>query len=70
MEDAKQMLHVQGWRGNKRSYTFALSESKYIVAAGFCSFSCVVGDEFICEGGALKLEWFLGWEKKEKGLES
>ena len=70
MEDAKQMLHVQGWRGNKRSYTFALSESKYIVAAGFCSFSCIVGDAFICEGGALKLEWFLGWEKMEKGLES
>ena len=56
MEDAKQMLYVQGWRGNGRSYSVALFKSKLIVAVGLCSISCVVGDAFICERGALKLE--------------
>ena len=67
MEDAKQMLHVR--RGNERSYSFALSESKHIVAAGFCSISFMVGDALFSERGALKLKWLLGWQKKEKGLD-
>ena len=70
MEDAKQMLHVQSRRGNRREYFFALSESNHIVAANFCSISCTMGDAFFCERGALKLEWLLGWQKKERGLES
>ena len=56
MEDAKQMLHVQGWRGNMRSYSIVLFESKLIVAVGFCSISYTMDDAFICERGAIKLE--------------
>ena len=50
------MLHVQGWRGNESSYFVALYESKHIVAAGFCSILCTMGDAFFYERGALKLE--------------
>ena len=50
------MLHVKGCRGNESSYFVALSESKLIVAISFCSISCTVGDAFICQKGALKLE--------------
>ena len=56
MEDAKQMLHVQGWRGNMRSYSIVLSESKLIVAVVLCYISYTMDDVFICERGALKLE--------------
>ena len=56
MEDGKQMLHVQGKKRNMISYFFALFDSKLIVATGLYSISYIMGDAFICERGALKLE--------------
>ena len=50
------MLHVQGWRGNMRSYYFVLSERKLIAAVGLCSIPYTMDNAFICEMGALKLE--------------
>ena len=70
MEDGKQMLHVQGKKRNMISYFFALFDSKLIVATGLYSISYIMGDAFICERGALKLEQLLDWQKEEKGLES
>ena len=64
------MLHVQGWRGNMRSYSIVLSESKLIVAVVLCSISYTMDDVFICERGALKLEQLLDQKKEEKGLEN
>ena len=41
---------------NMISYFVALFESKLIVATGLYSISYIMGDAFICERGALKLE--------------
>ena len=56
MEDGKHMLHVQGKKRNMISYFVALSERKLIVATSLYSISYIMGDAFICERGALKLE--------------